>query len=267
VYKHFYGLTFNPFDKSAPVKDAFQSKDHLEMQNRLSFLKSSRGIGLFTASSGMGKTYALRCFADSLNPNLCQMSYTCLSTISVTEFYRQLCMQLGLEPSGRKTEMFKAIQDRVRYLIKEKHKTLLVAVDECQYLSTAILRDFKLLMNQDYDSMDCFALIMVGLPHMNAILEKPVHEALKQRIVVHYNYCGLSSEETAEYIYSRIEAAGGARSIIDEAAVHAVAGYCQGTPRIINSIMTNALMLGTQLKKQSIDSETILAASNSLALG
>jgi type II secretory pathway predicted ATPase ExeA len=52
-------------------------------------------------------------------------------------------------------------------------------------------------MNQDYDSMDCFALIMVGLPHMNAILEKPVHEALKQRIVVHYNYCGLSSEETA----------------------------------------------------------------------
>ena len=141
----------------------------------------------------MGKTYALRCFADSLNPNLCQMSYTCLSTISVTEFYRQLCMQLGLEPSGRKTEMFKAIQDRVRYLIKEKHKTLLVAVDECQYLSTEILRDFKLLMNQDYDSMDYFALIMVGLPHMNAILEKPVHEALKQRIVVHYNYRGLSS--------------------------------------------------------------------------
>ena len=53
-----------------------------------------------------------------------------------------------------------------------------------------------------------------------------------------------------EYIYSRIEAAGGARSIIDEAAVHAVAGYCQGTPRIINSIMTNALMLGTQLKSR-----------------
>ena len=267
VYKHFYGLTFNPFDKSAPVKDAFLSKDHLEMQNRLSFLKTTRGIGLFTAPPGMGKTYALRCFADSLNPNLCQMSYTCLSTISVTEFYRQLCMQLGLEPCGRKTEMFKAIQDRVRHLIKEKHKTILVAVDECQYLSTGILRDFKLLMNQDYDSIDCFALIMVGLPHMNDILEKPVHEALKQRIVVHYNYCGLSAEETAEYIHSRIEAAGGARSIIDEAAARAVAGYCQGAPRIVNSIMTNALMLGAQLKKQCIDSEIILAASNSLALG
>lgn len=267
MYKQFYGLTFNPFDKSSPVKIAFKSKDHLEMHNRLSFLKNSRGIGLFTAPPGMGKTYALRCFADSLNPNLCQMSYTCLSTISVTEFYRQLCIQLGLEPSGRKTQMFKSIQDRVRYLLKEKHKTILIAIDECQYLNTAILRDLKLLMNQNYDSMDCFGLIMVGLPHMNGILEKPIHESLKQRVVVHYNYRGLTSEETEQYIYSRIEAAGSAHSIIDEDAVSSVCGYCQGTPRIINSIMTNAFMLGAQMKKQSIDSETILAASNSLSLG
>lgn len=267
MYNHFYALTFNPFDKAAPVKTAFQSRDHTEMQNRLSFLKNTRGIGLFTAPPGMGKTYALRCFAETLNPNISQMVYTCLSTISVTEFYRQMCIQLGLEPVGRKTEMFRTIQERVRSLLKEKHKTLMVAVDECQYLNTDILRDFKLLMNQEFDSMDCFALIMVGLPHMNGILEKPVHEALKQRIVVHYNFNGLSADETAQYIYSRIEAAGGARSIIDEAAIHAVAGYSQGTPRIINSIMTNALILGAQLKKQSIDTETILAASNSLALG
>lgn len=267
MFKHFYGLTFNPFDKSSPVKTAFQSKDHLEMQNRLSFLKNTRGIGLFTAPPGMGKTFALRCFADSLNPNLFEMSYTCLSTISVIEFYRQLCMQLGLEICSRKTEMFKAIQEKVRYLIKEKHRTVIIAIDECQYLDTKILRDFKLLMNQDYDSMDCFALIMTGLPHMNNILEKPIHEALKQRIVVHYNYCGLSAEETKEYIYSRIEAAGGARSIIDEAAIHAVAGYCNGVPRTINSVMLNALMLGSQLNKQSVDTETILAAINNLALG
>ena len=72
VYKPFYGLTFNPFDKSTPVKTAFQSKDHLEMQNRLSFLKDTRGIGLFTAPPGMGKTYALRCFAESLSEFVCK---------------------------------------------------------------------------------------------------------------------------------------------------------------------------------------------------
>lgn len=267
MYKPFYGLTFNPFDKSIPVKHAFASRDHREMQNRLTFLTTTRGIGLFTAGPGHGKTCALRCFADGLNPNLYQMSYTCLSTISVLEFYRQLCIQLGLDPCGRKTTMFKAIQDRVRYLLKDKKKTLLIVIDECQYLDNHILRDIKLLMNEEYDSLDCFALILVGLPHVNDVLDKPVHEALKQRIVVHYNFHGLSSSEAKEYIYSRIEVAGGARAIIDEAAVQAAVGHCQGTPRLINTLMTSALMLGAQEKKKTIDADTIRAASNSLALG
>jgi len=50
---------------------------------------------------------------------------------------------------------------------------------------------------------------------MNSILEKPVHKALRQLIFVHYNCCGLSAEETTEYIYSRIEAASGFIFIVE----------------------------------------------------
>ena len=121
-------------------------------------------------------------------------------------------------------------------------------------------------MNADYDSLDCFTLILIGQSHLNDILEKPVHEALKQRIVVHYNYDGLSIDEATNYTYSRIDAAGGAHSIIDEAAVHAVANFCQGTPRIINAVMTNALILGCQLEKTSIDTDIILSACTNLSL-
>ena len=248
------------------AKELFLSTDHKEMLSRLNYLKDIRGIDLFTASPGMGKTFALRCFSKSLNPNLYQMVYSCLSTISVTEFYRQFCTQLGLDSSRSKSEMFKPIQDRVSYLLKDKRKTLILAIDEGQYLNRSILRDLKMLMNYEYDSRDCFALILIGQPVLNNILDKPIHEALKQRITIHYNYSGLSNEETADYIYSRIETAGGVRSIIDEAAVNAVIGYCQGTARLINSIMTKALLLGAQLKKQSIDTDIILSASNELAL-
>lgn len=267
MFKHFYGLTLNPFDKSLAVRYAFNSKDHKNMIDRLNYLQKTRGIGLFTAAPGMGKTYAIRCFADSLNSNIAELSYICLSTVSVNEFYRQLCLELNLEPSSRKADMFKAIQGRVRYLLKEKRKTILIAINECQYLDTKIFRDLKMLMNQDYDSMDCFALILVGLPHVVNILAKPVHEALAQRVVVHYTYEGLSKEETTDYVYSRIETAGGAHSIIDEAAIHAIAGYANGAPRTINSVMTNALLLGAQLQKQTIDTEIVLAATNNLALG
>ena len=63
MFKPFYGLTFNPFDKSLPENHAFESRDFKQMLSRLDYLKNTRGIGLFTAPPGMGKTFALRCFA------------------------------------------------------------------------------------------------------------------------------------------------------------------------------------------------------------
>ena len=48
-----------------------------------------------------------------------------------------------------------------------------------------------MLMNYGYDSLNCFTLILCGEPHLNSTLKKPVHEALRQRITVHYNFSGL----------------------------------------------------------------------------
>lgn len=266
MFKSFYGLTFNPFDKSLPESYAFGSKDFKQMLSRLDYLKNTRGIGLFTAPPGMGKTFALRCFAKNLNPNLFRLSYICLSTVSVSEFYHQFAFELGLDYSAKKSVMFRNIQERLFHLLKEKRKTFVLAIDESQYLNAGIFRDIKMLMNVHFDSLDCFALVFIGQPYLISILEKPVHESLKQRIVVHYNYEGLSSDEAKDYIFSRLEAAGGARTIMDDAAVHAVANSCQGTPRLINSLMTDALILGSQLQKTVIDTEVIMAASNNLAL-
>ena len=266
MFKSFYGMTLNPFDKSLPENYAFKSKDHEQMLSRLDYLKNTRGIGLFTAPPGAGKTFALRCFSQCLNPNLFQLSYICLSTVSITEFYHQFCHELGLDRGSKKAVMFRDIQERLLLLLKEKRKTFILAIDESQYLNIHVLKDIKMLMNTNFDSLDCFTLILIGQPYLNSILEKPVHEALKQRIVIHYSYEGLSPEEAKNYIYSRIELAQAARSIIDEAAVHAVANFCQGMPRIINSVMTNALILGAQLKKNTIDTDVILSACNGLSL-
>ena len=78
------------------------------------------------------------------------MVYICLSTVSVSEFYRQFCTMLGLDAGGRKTaclpdrrDMFKAIQDRVYYLLKENVKHflwLLMKASTLILLSFAILR-------------------------------------------------------------------------------------------------------------------------------
>lgn len=267
MFKSYYGLALNPFDKHRlNEKDFFQSHDHAEMTNRLHYLKDIRGIGVFTARPGMGKSYALRCFAASLSKNLYQMEYFCLSTISVTEFYRQLCTCLGIDAGSGKTAMFKALQERIYYLYKEKRRPLIIAIDEAQYLGSAVLKDLKMVMNYGYDSLNCFTLILCGEPYLNSTLEKPVHEALRQRITVHYNFTGLHDVEVADYILHKLARAGGTKRMIEDAAISAVHGYARGNPRLIDNLMTDALVLGAQMDKEVIDSDVILAAVNSQAL-
>lgn len=268
MFNAYYGLSCNPFDKTAlSVKDFFDSNDYRQMTGRLNFLKDVHGIGVFTASPGMGKSFALRCFHKSLNTNLYQMHYICLSTISVAEFYKQFCELLGLDAKGGKTVMFKAIQERIFYLFKEKRCPIILAVDEAQYLNAGILKDMKMLMNFQYDSLNCFTLILSGEPLLNIILEKPVNEALKQRVIVHYNFAGLSPDETSDYIFHKISLAGGSKSIIAGDALSAVTGFAHGNPRIIDNLLSDALMLGAQLDKPAIDAEIIMAAANAQVLG
>lgn len=101
MFNSFYGLHSNPFDKQQlSESDCFRSNDFEQMTARLNFLKETRGIGVFTARPGMGKSFALRCFAKSLNPSMYHMEYICLSTVSVSEFYKQFCQVLGVSTAA-----------------------------------------------------------------------------------------------------------------------------------------------------------------------
>jgi type II secretory pathway predicted ATPase ExeA len=259
----------NPFDKQAiSEKDAFVSKDYKETTDRLNFLNNVRGVGVFTAGPGLGKTYAIRCFAKSLDRNLHEVAYLCLSTVSVTEFYRQFCFALGIDVPHGKPAMFKAIQDRLFHLFvnKEKKKPLVLIYDEANELSDAILKDIKMIMNHNFDSINCFTLVLAGEPRLNSILEKQIHESLRQRITIHYSFSGLTDAETEQYLSHKLRIGGASDAILGAGTLPAIAGYAGGCPRLIDNLMNEALMLGAQLEKHTIDTETIMAAVNNLAL-
>lgn len=162
--------------------------------------------------------------------------------------------------------MFRSIQERLYYLYKEKRQPFICILDEAQYLNSNILRDLKMLMNQKYDSVNCFSLILSGEPYLNHILEKQVNEALRQRIVVHYNFHGLTDQEVPDYIRKKIRAAGGGPGIIDTAAISSVHSYSQGNTRLIDNVMTDAMTIGSQMEKKVIDADVMLAAINNQTL-
>ena len=266
MFKQFYGMSLNPFEKGIKEKDAYISKDLKEMISRLDYLNETRGIGLFTAPPGSGKTFALRCFAKKVNPNLTKVIYLCFTTVTTTEFYRQFCISLGLEPCSRKSDMFKNIKDYMESMSSDKRVHYILVWDEAQYLSNDILKDLKLLMNFSMDSKDCFSLVLIGQSILNNILEKQIHEALKQRIIINYDFEGISEDEAIEYIHSRLALAGASSEIIDANAILAAYRSCSGSIRRLNTILTKALIIGAQHEKITIDTDIIMAAANEMSL-
>ncbi len=148
----------------------------------------------------------------------------------------------------------------------DKRLHYMLVLDEAQYLNNDILKDLKMLLNFSMDSKDCFSVALIGQPILNNILEKQVHEALKQRIVINYDFEGLSEDAAKEYIHSRLSLAGASSAIIDSNAVQAAYGSCGGSIRRLNMLLTKALIVGAQHEKASIDTEIIMAAVNDLSL-
>lgn len=93
--------------------------------------------------------------------------------------------------------MFRAIRERVYHLYLEK-KPLVLVIDAVQYLNYNIPHDLKMLLNHSYDSLNCFSLMLVEELYLNDILDKQVHEALRQRFTMHYNYVEHTDQEVPD---------------------------------------------------------------------
>ena len=267
MYLSYYGLEFNPFEKDIETKYAYETKDFKMLKNRLEFVTENKTMALITGNPGMGKTFIIREFINGLNKNLYKVIYICMSRVTVNEFYKQLCYELGIEPPFKKIDMFREIQERILNLSKDKKINIIIVIDEAQYLKPAILNDLKMLLNFELDSKNYLSLILVGQPVLNNILRRNIFDALAQRITVSYDMVGIDKQELQNYIDSRIKIAHGNNGIFNEQAIEAIFNACNGSIRVANNIITKSLIIGKNKQLQSIDSNLILEAVNELALG
>lgn len=267
MYLTYYGLEFNPFDKEIDIKYTFNTKDLEILNNRLDFIKNHKSMALITGNPGLGKTFAIRNFLTKLNKNLYKTIYICMSTLTVHEFYKQLCYELDIEPSHKKIDMFRDIQERIINFAKNKKMDVVIVIDEAQYLSTNILNDLKLLFNFEMDSKNYASVILVGQPVLNSILNRNIFEPLKQRITVSYNLNGISKQELYEYIKNRIELAHGNKGMFNDQAIEAIHSACNGSIRVANNIITKCMIIGHSKSLEIINSDLVLEACNDISLG
>jgi len=256
-YLQFYGLTFNPFDKSIPAEHVFESSDYQQFASRMEYFKSVRGFALIYGEPGSGKTTSLRVFTARLNPQLFRVIYLPLASVTVLDFYRHLAVGLGLEPRSRKVELFHQIQECIVNAYLQKHLTTLIIIDEAQLVQNSILHDLRLLFNFQMDSKNYAMVLLAGQPLFLNQLSLQIHIPLRQRIAIHYGFKGLTRDEVNLYLTVLLKAAGVSEPIFTPDAIEAIAGFAGGLPRRVNNLAEKSLLVGFQKQLRAIDAEII----------
>lgn len=254
-----FGLEYNPFIKNNnDTKIELSNSEQLLF--RLKHLEEIKGIGLITGEPGLGKTTTIRHWAKNLNPNLYKVIYIAHTTITVREFYKELCFKFGLDEYHTKTKSLNSLQDEIKRLWIEKRITPVIILDEANYLPSAILNDLKIMLNFDMDSKEPYILLLVGQNIIRNTLNMKSNEALKQRISMNYTMNNMEKDESKNYIDSKLKLAGLNQEILTSEAYNNIISASNGVPRRINQIMDKALLLLANQKANLINEQIALAA-------
>ena len=266
MYRQYFGLRREPFDKDINVKELFLSNDIKEAESRLNFMTEAKGVFLLIGEPGSGKTVVARRFAETLGSTLYKVCYLSLTTLTVNDFFSALVSMLGEQPRYRKIDMFHQIQSVIRELYYSQKVTPVIIVDEIHAASIAILEDLRMIFSFKMDSADPYILLMAGQTHIRNKLVLNACLPLKQRIRLKYSMQGLSECETAQYINHRMHSAGASDDVFTPEACASIHAASNGFPRNISNLAAHCLMYAAAKGTRVVDQDAVYQASQELLL-
>lgn len=247
MYKSFFALTQAPLGKDS--LQLWDSGQLIGLAQQFNWLLQSQGVGLLTAEPGLGKTAALRQLTRGLNPHQYSVFYIAETDFGRLDFYRQLAILLGLNPSYRRAQLWRDIKEYVVHLITQQKLMPVFIVDEAQNLPSEFFRDFPAFLNFVFDSKDYMTVWLVGHPELAREIGRPVNSGLASRIQARYELKPIVEREAFKKLLDHgFTEAGCTHQLLSESAIELIRMASQGNPRRAHQLIVTSLRLATDKK-------------------
>lgn len=266
MWESFFGFKKTPFADCPDGKQVFASSGWRQVNNCLEFLTAHHGVALLTGEVGAGKSTAARVFTAGLNPNLYKVLYIHYSSGSCLDLLRQIALALDLEPAHFRGELVRQISEAIVRLNTSKKQHPVLICDEAHLLPHPALEQLPLLLNFDMDSSRYLSLLLIGQTLLRRTLTLQLHEALRQRVAVHYHLEGLTREELDEYLVQHLKAGGVTAPLFADTARQALYQATKGIPRKVNRLAVACLRLAAQRREATVDNAIVLDATQQVLL-
>lgn len=251
-----FGLTSAPFTKEISDDDLWLPSSKTELVDELAEAVCSRASILLTGEPGVGKTCVLRALRNRLPHDGYRLTYCHNATLGRRDFYRQLCLALGLRPSATAAAVFYAVSSHIEELGRERvHPVFLL--DESHLLHQDVLDHLHILLNYQWDSRALLSLVLVGLPELGAQLERRRNRSLHSRIHHRFAIDEASIDDTAEYVGYRLKLAGADKTVFAADAIALLHEQCDGALRDVDRTANGALRDAARRKKKIVDRDAV----------
>ena len=135
----------------------------------------------------------------------------------------------------------------------ERHRRVVIVVDEAHLLTPEQLEELRLLTNSDMDSRSPFAGILLGQPSLARQLRLGVFAALDQRIAVRYHIGPMDLGDSTAYLRHHLALAGRSDQLFADDAIVRLHRLSGGIPRALNNAAVAALIAAASDGKEIVD--------------
>ena len=251
-----FGLTQAPFSKDLEDEALWMPTSRLAIVAEIVEALEGRHHVAFVGDSGGGKTCILRALRRRLPEAEYRLTYCHNATLGRRDFYRQLCVALGLSPKATAAAVFHAVSDHVEELGRERvHPVFLL--DEAHLLQQQVLEHLHMLANYQWDSKPLLSLVLVGLPELWSQLALRRNRSLWSRIHCRISLGAPTVADTTEYVEHRLHQAGATQLLFGAGALTILHEATRGQLRDIDRIATNAMRLAARRKQSLVDRDLL----------
>lgn len=267
MYEKHFGLSRLPFTVAADPSNFYLSSIHQEALAKLRYgVESRKGLITVVGEPGTGKTSLLRMFVARAAPTIRT------AIIYDPRIVWKKMLQLTLNHCGLKaprSESEAMIQRLDTHLKGElnRHRTVVLIIDEAQTLPEDLLEQLRVLSNLEAKQEKLLQIILAGQPELEEKLADPKYSAVKQRVALSVQLSPLKPDEVNGYIQFMLEKAGyQGKELFDRNVVERISLYSKGIPRLVNSLCDNALFTTYQSFEQCVSMDRIDKAARDLKL-
>jgi general secretion pathway protein A len=256
AYLAAFGLKESPFSKEIGDAELWLPSSKATLVEELCDALQQRASVALVGEPGVGKTCVLRALRHRLPNAGFRLTYCHNATLGRRDFYRQLCLALGLKPSATAAAVFYAVTTHIEELGHGRlHPVFLL--DEAHLLHQDVLDHLHILLNYQWDSRALLSLVLVGLPELDDRLGRRHNRSLYSRIHTRLRVEPLMPEDTAEYLRVRLARAGCERELFASDAVAMLHEAASGALREVDRLATAALREAARKKRKLVERDVL----------